>query len=95
VKDRQGEPLRFVLEQNYPNPFNPATTIRYQLPSVNIVDLKVFDVLGKEIATQVSGKETAGAHSLVFDGRNLPSGVYFYKFSAGAVSMTKKMLLLK
>jgi len=71
----------FSLEQNFPNPFNSGTVIGYQLSVGGLVTLKVFDVLGKEVAELVNGEESAGSHKVKFDGRNLPSGVYFYQLS--------------
>ncbi|MCL4511930.1 MAG: YCF48-related protein [Bacteroidetes bacterium] len=88
-------PMTTKLEQNYPNPFNPTTTIGYQLPLNNFVTLKIYDILGREIATLVNGRETAGMHTVTFDASKLPSGVYFYRLEAGAYHDTKKVLLLK
>lgn len=90
-------PKVFALEQNYPNPFNPTTTIRYQLPQAAEVSLKVFDVLGREIATLVNARQAAGQYSVQFSAGNaaLSSGVYFYRLQAGSFVETKKMLLVK
>ena len=95
-------PSSFMLEQNYPNPFNPTTTIRFQMPEVggrtsevSRVTLKVFDVLGREVATLVNENLHAGSYEVTFDANSLSSGVYFYKLQAGSVSSTKQMLLLK
>jgi hypothetical protein len=88
-------PSTFSLSQNFPNPFNPSTVISYQVPTNSIVTLKVYDILGREIETLVNGRETAGTHSVTFDGARLPSGVYFCKLTAPGVSMVKKMLLEK
>lgn len=85
----------FTLEQNYPNPFNPATTIRFALPTRSSVTLKLFDMLGREVATLVDKELQPGAHKVVFDARKLPSGVYFYLLQAEEYSQTKKLLLLK
>ncbi|MFN0157556.1 MAG: T9SS type A sorting domain-containing protein, partial [Bacteroidota bacterium] len=84
-------PVDFLLCQNYPNPFNPVTTINYQLSTINNVALKVFDLLGREIATLVYEQESPGQHSLVFDASSLSSGVYFYRLSVGRESMTRTM----
>ncbi len=85
----------FVLGQNYPNPFNPSTMIRYQVPVSGNVELKVFDVLGKEVAELVNGIQSAGTYSCVFNAAALPSGLYFYTLKSGSNVETKKMLLLK
>jgi len=85
----------FNLHQNYPNPFNPATTIKYQIPEVNFVTIKVYDVLGIEITTLVNEEKPAGRYEVDFDATELTSGVYFYKLEAGSFVETKKMVLLK
>ncbi len=91
----------YYLSQNYPNPFNPVTTIKYSIPSVGtsfmkfIAVLKVYDILGNEIATLVNEEKTAGNYSVNFDGSNLPSGVYIYRLTAGNYSAAKKLILLK
>jgi hypothetical protein len=88
-------PSVFLLAQNYPNPFNPSTTINYQLPLQRHVTLKVFDLLGREVATVVDGVEEPGVKSVQFDGRNLASGMYFYQLRAGEFVDTKRFLLLR
>ena len=93
-------PLKFSLEQNYPNPFNPTTTIKFSIPAVGTrlalsVQLKVYDVLGKEIATLVNEEKPAGSYNIEFNGFNLASGIYYYQLRAGEFVETKKMLLLK
>jgi hypothetical protein len=88
-------PTVFSLSQNYPNPFNPVTIIKYQLPINNFVSIKIYDVLGNEVATLVNEEKPAGEYEIEFDGSRLPSGVYFYKLKAGEFISTKKMLLLK
>jgi hypothetical protein len=88
-------PTAFRLDQNYPNPFNPTTVIGYALPSTATVTLKVFNVLGQEVATLVNGVEAAGTHRAVLDGKGLASGVYIYRLQAGTFSATKSMVLLK
>ena len=85
----------FTLKQNYPNPFNPSTTISYQIPTQSHVTLKVFDLLGKEVATLVNGIEQPGNKSVVWDASNYPSGVYFYKLVTSNYEATKKMILVK
>ena len=85
----------FQLNQNYPNPFNPSTEIKYSIPTKNFVSLKVFNILGKEIATLVNETKDAGAYSVNFNAANLPSGIYFYKITSGKNISIKKMILLK
>jgi hypothetical protein len=88
-------PTSYALAQNYPNPFNPTTTINYALPEQAFVRLTVYNVLGQEIATLVNETQDAGSRSVEFNANNLPSGLYFYKISAGNFSDMKKMILLK
>ncbi len=85
----------FELGQNYPNPFNPSTVISYQLPVASEVSLKVYDVLGREVATLVSGRQEAGRYSVPFNAASLSSGVYFYRLQSGSFVETKKMMLVK
>ncbi|MBK9096680.1 MAG: T9SS type A sorting domain-containing protein [bacterium] len=90
----------FSLSQNYPNPFNPSTKIKYSIPQnvrqlTGNVSLKIYDVLGREIATLVNEEKPAGEYEVEFDGTALPSGIYFYQLKAGVYSETKKMILLK
>jgi hypothetical protein len=93
--DKQGIPSSFALGQNYPNPFNPATEIKYQIAEKSYVELKVFDILGREVRTLVNGVEEAGFKSVKFDAKNLPSGEYTYRLTAGAFVSTRKMMLVK
>jgi len=88
-------PSAYYLGQNYPNPFNPKTIINYKLPGTNIVSLKVFDVLGNEVATLVNEKQTAGSYSVDFYGNNLSSGIYFYNLRTEEFSETKQMMFIK
>ncbi|OGU65976.1 MAG: hypothetical protein A2X62_08165 [Stygiobacter sp. GWC2_38_9] len=90
-------PTQFSLAQNYPNPFNPETTIKYQLPVSGHVTLKVFDMLGKEVATLVDEYKQAGTHNSQFSILNsqLASGTYLYQLKAGGFVLTKKFLLMK
>jgi len=85
----------FSLQQNYPNPFNPATTIRYQLPQDGIVTLKIYDILGAEVATLVNEAKTAGRYEVNFNAANLSSGVYVYRITSGSFTASKKLVLLK
>ena len=88
-------PARVLLEQNYPNPFNPSTTISYALPAQSFVTLKVFNVLGQQVATLVDGIESPGSKSVRFEGSGLPSGAYFYRLQAGSYSTTKMLMVVK
>ena len=101
-------PKEFVLYQNYPNPFNPNTTIKFTVPSVianevkqsQLVTLKIFDVLGNEVATLVNEEKQPGVYEVEFnghsdEGQNLSSGFYFYQLDAGSITYTKKMILLR
>jgi hypothetical protein len=89
--------------QNYPNPFNPTTLIRYDIPEGSFVTLKIYDVLGNEIATLVNEEKLAGSYEVKFSATGLSSGIYFYKLQAGDPSSgsgqgfvdTKKMILLR
>lgn len=84
-----------TLHQNYPNPFNPSTLIRYQLPVSSVVSLKVFDMLGREVAVLVDGKENAGSHEVTFNAKGLSSGVYFYRLETNGFVDTKQFTLIK
>jgi len=88
-------PTEYSLSQNFPNPFNPVTTISYQIPTDGIVNLKVYDILGKEVATLVSEMKRAGSYQVVFNGNNLASGIYFYKIQSGNFNQVKRMMLIK
>jgi len=88
-------PNTITLYQNYPNPFNPTTVIKYQIPELSFVTLKVFDALGNDIATLVNEEKPIGSYEVEFEARNLPSGIYFYRLQAGSFVETKKMILLK
>jgi hypothetical protein len=104
----QTQQEQFALQQNYPNPFNPKTVIRYQLPNSGFVTMKIYNVIGQEVATLLNKEETEeGEHEIEFDASNLSSGVYFYRLSVGSLSgqvveegknvftETKKFLLMK
>lgn len=93
---RAGEILRrFNLQQNYPNPFNPSTTIVYELPEAAPTQLAVYNLLGERVATLVDARQPAGQHHSRFEAKGLPSGIYFYKITAGRFTATKKMLLVR
>jgi len=108
VEDESQIPLSFELEQNYPNPFNPTTKIIYTIPTpssssplvkgrneVGFVSLKVYDVIGNEIATLVNEQQSEGKYEVDFAGLNLSSGVYFYRLQSGDYTAVKKMILLR
>jgi uncharacterized protein (DUF2141 family) len=85
----------FVLEQNYPNPFNPVTAISYEVPVKNHVILKVYDIIGNQVAVLVNKEQTAGAYNITWDASAMPSGVYFYRLNAGSFEQIRKMILMK
>jgi len=85
----------FSLSQNYPNPFNPNTKIKYQIPELSFINIKVYDVLGIEVATLVNEQKPAGEYEVEFSGNGLTSGIYFYQIKAGDFIQTKKMILLR
>lgn len=92
---QQGElPLAFNLDQNYPNPFNPSTKISFTVPMRGFVELKVYDMLGREVATLAGENLPAGSYERVFDATGLASGVYFYRLSTTNFVHTKKLVLL-
>jgi hypothetical protein len=95
VDEINAVPNEFVLLTNYPNPFNPKTAISYQLPVASIVNLKVYDLLGHEIATLVNGVAEAGYHTVTFNAADLASGIYFYRIVAGKFVQTRKLVVLK
>jgi len=86
---------KYVLFDNYPNPFNPTTTIKYQIPELSFVTLKIYDVLGNEIATLDNEERPAGEYEVEFDATELTSGIYFYRLQANSFVETKKMVLMK
>ena len=95
---KQTEPVNtidFALIANYPNPFNPTTTIEYSIPEASFVELKIYDILGGEVASLVKENKPSGKHSVKFNASNLPSGIYFYRIVSGNFTATKKLILLK
>lgn len=88
-------PKEYSLKQNYPNPFNPSTTIQYGLPERSFVEIKVFNILGKEVASLVNSTQDAGVHNVNFDASKLTSGIYLYKLITSKYSEFKKMILVK
>ena len=95
VTPSPSSPQRFVLYQNYPNPFNPSTTIRYELPKESIVSLKIYNLLGQEVATLVNESKQPGRYQVQWNAQGLSSGVYFYRLQAGEYVETRKLMLLK
>jgi hypothetical protein len=94
-QQQAAQPTEFKLEQNYPNPFNPTTTIRFAIPQTEHVMLKVYDLLGREVATLVDEARNAGSFNETFDASKLASGVYIYKLSAGVYSASRKLIVVK
>jgi hypothetical protein len=88
-------PNSFELYTNYPNPFNPTTKIRYAIAQTSFTTLKVYSITGKEVATLINEEKTPGVYEVNFDGKNLASGIYFYKLQAGNFTDVKEMVLLK
>ncbi len=88
-------PTRFALEQNYPNPFNPTTAISYQISTRSHVELIVYNALGQKVRTLVNTNQNAGTYSVVFNASGLPSGIYFYRLTAGKFTQLRKMVLIK
>lgn len=95
VKDADDIPKTYELFQNYPNPFNPVTVIRYSVPQKSFITLKVYDIIGKEIATLVNEEKSAGNYEMKFNGSNLSAGIYLYRIQAGNFVSSKKMVLIK
>lgn len=94
-QETKGLPFKYHLHQNYPNPFNPETRIQFELPQESAVQLVVFDLLGREVATLVNEFMKAGRYDVTFAATNLASGVYFYRLQAGTFNDVKRLLLLK
>jgi len=95
VKQKELLPVEFKLEQNFPNPFNPETTIKYSIPMQAEVNLKIYDMLGREVAVLVNEPQNAGNHSVKFNAANLSSGIYIYTLQTGKFISTKKLMFLK
>jgi len=94
-QNRTEPPQSFVLYQNYPNPFNPATTISFSIPHTSFVLLRVFDILGKEVAVLLRDRRDAGTYSVSWDASRMPSGFYIARLDAAGKSISQKMLLIK
>ena len=96
VENNTRPPAEYYLKQNYPNPFNPSTQISYSLPRTAEVHLEVFDVRGQKVRALINGVQLQGPHSVSFEAKDLPSGIYFYRLQVGdALNETKKMMLVK
>lgn len=95
IEGRPLLPSAFRLHQNFPNPFNPSTLIRYQLPLTTQATLKVYNVLGQELATLVNAQMTPGSYEVIWEAPGVPSGIYFYRLQAGSFNETKKLVLLR
>ena len=100
VEGEETLPTEFKLEQNYPNPFNPSTTIKYSIPNVGnenlrSVQLKIYDVLGREVTTLVNKEQKPGNYEIKFEAKNLSSGIYYYRITVGSFVKTMKMILIK
>ena len=95
VRDREQLPTSFSLKQNYPNPFNPSTKIEYSIPKMNLVTIKIYDILGRKIATLVDERKQPGEYNVTWNAEGVPSGVYFYRIVAGEFVETKKMVVVK
>lgn len=88
-------PITYLLGQNFPNPFNPSTSIEYVLPKGSFVSLKIYNVIGEEVATLVSDVKSTGIHKAEWRGDGFSSGVYFYRLNTGDFIRTKKLILLR
>ena len=95
VNDMGNQPIEFDLQQNYPNPFNPTTTIAYSIKEAGNVEIKIYDVLGREVVELLNKEMSAGLYNINFKAENLPSGIYYYTLIANSFSLTRKMILLK
>jgi hypothetical protein len=95
INESNYKPNDFMLNQNYPNPFNPTTVITYQVPKESKVNLRVYDMLGREVATLVNEVKPAGTYSVTFNASELPSGVYIYRFNTAHFNKSNKMILIK
>jgi hypothetical protein len=95
VKEHAGNPDEYELYQNYPNPFNPSTRVSFNLPKDGYVTLKVYNVLGIEVASLFEGRMSAGMHSVAWDAQDVPSGIYVYRLTAGSFTAVRKMVLMK
>ena len=88
-------PSQFQLISIYPNPFNPVATIIYELPRITLLDIKVYDIKGQQVADLYNGMQSAGVHKLIWDASNYSSGIYFIKISDSRIHLTQKIVLIK
>ena len=95
VDQEKSIPSSYLLMDNYPNPFNPSTTITYQLPKQSKVIIRICDILGREVTRIVNDVKSTGKHSVLFDGNNLSSGIYFYQLITNEIVLTKKLVIMK
>jgi len=95
VGENHSNPTGYRLYDNYPNPFNPTTTIRYSLPEAAFTSIKIYDVVGNEVAVAVNEMKTAGTHQVTYNATSFSSGVYYYTIQAGSFMETRKMILMK
>jgi hypothetical protein len=95
VEGQNNSNFQFSLSQNFPNPFNPTTTIKYKIPKRSFVTIKIYDILGNEVATLVNEEKIQGSYEVKFDGISLTSGIYFYQLKTDSFFKTKKMMMLK
>ena len=95
TKNEKELPENFELYQNYPNPFNPTTTIKYSIPELSFVTLKIYDILGNEVATLINEEQSVGYYFVSVYASSMSSGIYFYQLKAGSYTQTKRMIILK
>ena len=95
TQNQKGIPQKYNIYQNYPNPFNPVTKIKFDIPAESNVNITIYNILGKEISNVVNERLASGSYEVNWDASNYPSGIYYYKLSAGNFNETKKMILLK
>ena len=95
IKVEASQPEKYFLSQNYPNPFNPSTKIEFGISTKDHVILKIYDVLGKEVAVLINEEKSAGNYSVTFEPKDLPSGIYFYELQSGNFNQIKKMVLIR
>ena len=91
----ENRPIVYDLQQNYPNPFNPATTITYSIKEAGNVEIKIYDVLGREVVELLNKEMPAGLYKINFKAENLPSGIYYYTLKVNSFAALRKMILLK